>query len=460
MTERKVVARGLAAFSQPLDATGLAAFRIAFGCLMFSGVVRFWAYGWIDELYLAPSFHFKYWGFQWVRAWPGQGLYWHFAVMGTAALAIAAGAYTRLSAAVFFLTFTYAELIEKATYLNHYYLVSLMAGLLVAIPCSQVWSVDAYRRHHRSQPALQAIALHYWVLRIQVGCVYVFAGLAKINGDWLQRAEPLRTWLAVRQDLPLVGWLFAMPVTAFAMSYWGLVFDLSVVGWLLWRKTRAWAFGVLVVFHVSIWLLFPIGLFSWVMITVASLYLAPDWPRRFIAKLGWEGSLSVVAKPVSLRLQWPVLAGLYLLLQLAIPLRFLAYPPGVNWHEQGYRFSWRVMLTEKSGQLQYRVSTDGGQSYVVHPRAELTPFQFAMMRSQPDMIHEYALHLKQRFEDRTGQRVQVRADAWVSFNGRRSQRLIDAEVDLAGEPKGLAAKRWILPLEETPLSSAAGDSPS
>ena len=31
---------------------------------------------------------------------------------------------------------------------------------------------------------------------MQVGLVYGFAGLAKLRGDWLLRAQPLRTWLA------------------------------------------------------------------------------------------------------------------------------------------------------------------------------------------------------------------------------------------------------------------------
>lgn len=443
-----VLQRCSKSLSSPLDGAGLAAFRVAFGALMFLGVVRFWAYGWIEELYLAPDFHFTYWGFSWVKVWPGIGLYLHFLIMGAAALGICVGAYTRISAAVFFLTFSYAELIEKATYLNHYYLVTLMAGLLVAIPCSQVWSWDARCRRKASRALKPALQFHYLVLRSQVAVVYLFAGYAKLNSDWLLRAEPLRTWLSVRQDLPWVGTLFASPVTAYAMSYWGAAFDLTVVGWLLWTKSRPWAFALLVMFHISVWLLFPIGLFSWVMITVASLFLAPDWPRKLLSTMGPQVHCRAasMASATNLHWGWMTLAACHIALQVAIPFRFLAYPEGVNWHEQGYRFSWRVMLTEKSGQVQFRVSTSGGEHFVVHPRSELTGLQYAMMRTQPDMIHEYALRLQRRFEAQTGDEVEVRADVWVSFNGRRSQRLIDPEADLASSARGIMAKPWILPL--------------
>jgi len=50
--------------NRPIDAAGLAAFRIAFGALMLFAVARFVARGWVQELYLAPSFHFTYHSFE------------------------------------------------------------------------------------------------------------------------------------------------------------------------------------------------------------------------------------------------------------------------------------------------------------------------------------------------------------------------------------------------------------
>jgi len=38
-------------------AAPLAVFRIFFGLLMLISIVRFWAYGWIDSVYVQPKLH-------------------------------------------------------------------------------------------------------------------------------------------------------------------------------------------------------------------------------------------------------------------------------------------------------------------------------------------------------------------------------------------------------------------
>jgi hypothetical protein len=48
--------------------------------------------------------------------------------------------------------------------------------------------------------------------------------------------------------------------------------------------------------------------------------------------------------------------------------------------------------------------------------------------------------------------VQVRADSWVSFNGRPRQRMLDPTVDLAAHDRGIApfgfgASSFVLPLD-------------
>src|SRR5688572_18248101 len=106
---------------EPCDALGLAAFRFLFGTVMLIAVLRFAGLGWIRDLYATPNFHFTYWGFDWVKPWPLWGLYVHFALMAVSAGALALGFHARLSACAFLLLFTYAELLEKSAYLNHYY---------------------------------------------------------------------------------------------------------------------------------------------------------------------------------------------------------------------------------------------------------------------------------------------------------------------------------------------------
>ncbi len=432
--------------NRPCDGSGLGAFRLLFGALMCFSVLRFWAYGWIEDVYLRPSFHFTYFGFDWVEPWQGNGLYVHFALMALSAFSLCIGLFSRASAAIFFVTFTYAELIEKASYLNHYYLVSLLSLLLAVVPSGAAFSLDALLRSRRRQAHREVRVWVYTLLRIQTGLVYVFAGLAKLNPDWLLYAQPLATWLGLHGDVPLIGIWLREPAAAYVASYAGAAFDLSIPFLLCSRRARPYAYAVLVCFHVSVWLLFPIGVFSWVMIVTATLFFDPAWAARAARRLSApRATVATPSAPVT-RATLALVSG-YLLVQLCVPLRFLLYPGNVNWHEQGFRFAWRVMLVEKAGQVEFRVVCDeDDQRYVVRPRDALTGLQYKMMSTQPDMIQQYARHLAHLFTEQGHTRVRVYADAWVSMNGRARQRLIDPNVDLTTVPDSFAPKSWILPL--------------
>ena len=417
-----------------VDGAGLGAFRALFGALLFAAVVRFALKGWIDAFYVAPDFRFSYLGFGWVRPLPAPWIYVHFAALGACALALCVGWRARWAAAGVFVLFTWVELLDKSLYLNHYYLVSLLSFLLIWLPSDAAFSVSR-------RPARQVLAWSYTVLRGQMLLVYVFAGLAKLNADWLVRGEPLATWLSAHAHWPWVGPLLSAPMTPLAMSWAGAAFDLTIAFWLMVPRTRPWAYAVAVVFHVSVWLMFPIGVFSWVMLVSATVFFAPDWPRRWM-----NGAAGVPAAPrTSARTPRLVVAAIaiWLAVQLAVPLRFAMYPGRVNWTEEGFRFAWRVMLIEKTGVVEFRVVRPDGMVRV-HPNAELPPHQAKALRTQPDMILEYAHVLAERYTE-DGTRPQVFADAWVSWNGRMAAQLIDPAVDLAAQPRTLRAADWILP---------------
>ncbi len=120
------------------------------------------------------------------------------------------------------------------------------------------------------------------------------------------------------------------------------------------------------------------------------------------------------------------------------------------WTKEGMRFSWRVMLVEKTGLVDFQVRDPAtGHTWEVVPTDYLTSRQAKMMATRPDMILSLAHAIADRFTH-TGAEVEVRADAYVALNGRRSQRFIDPTVDLAAEKVGFAAKSWLLPFQNTP----------
>jgi hypothetical protein len=152
-----------------------------------------------------------------------------------------------------------------------------------------------------------------------------------------------------------------------------------------------------------------------------------------------------------------------LALQLLLPLRHWLYPGEMCWTEQGFRFSWNVMLMEKNGSVDFRVVEPAtGRVFHASPRDYFTPFQAAMMAPQPDMVLEAAQIVAADYRARGVERPAVYADAFAALNGRPMQRLIDPRVDLARETDGLSNKTWILPMTSTPPSLVAtlsGSSP-
>ncbi|HEX9619736.1 MAG TPA: HTTM domain-containing protein [Polyangiaceae bacterium] len=482
----KCAARCLDALVRPVDGAWLVAFRVLFGVAMSASLLRFIAYGWVERFFVQPRFHFKYWGFEWVRAAPPDVMHALFWVLAGLALCVAAGFLFRVAASLFVIGFAYLQLVDLTNYLNHYYLASLLGLLLAVSPAHRSCSVDALfrqrrQRERRAGPEGVAAAWLY-LFRFQVGVVYVFAGLAKLNADWLLHAQPLGIWLAARTDLPLLGPLFALPWAPHAMSWAGFLFDTSIVAWLLWSKTRAFAYVAVMAFHVVTRLLFPIGMFPVIMTLSALVFFSPAWPRRWTEWLvrrrasgarakreapssGGAGRggpaasgdvlparrVDVLAAPGTRRVAALALAGAYCLCQLALPLRFLFYSGNVRWDEQGMRFSWRVMVREKNGSVTFVVRNErSGRVFHVSPRHYLTPLQEREMAGQPDLILQLSHHIRDDFARRGLGPVEVRADALVSLNGRPIAPLIDPDADLARIRDGLGKASFVAPAPRRP----------
>lgn len=443
-----MLARIWANLSQPVDIAGLCALRFLFGCTLCFASLRFLAKGWVTQLLVEPDVHFAYADWLIVHPLPSLAMHGLFVAMAVFALGIALGAFYRVCCFGLLASFVYAELIEKALYLNHYYLVTLVSWLLLLLPAGSALSVDTWRAPQR---ALTSVPL--WVLgvlRLQVGVVYVFAGVAKLNHDWLVLAQPLRIWLSANTDVPWIGpWLatvWAARVAAFASA----AFDLGVVFALSWRRTRTVAFVVLLTFHtVTAWL-FPIGVFPWLMTGLASIYFAPDWPRRFMkARTPLRHSPARVwSAPVGCR----VLLLVHCLIQCVLPLRAIRDPISSGWTRRGFDFAWRVMLVEKAGTVLFLAQDRStGDVMKVDPATFLRPFQVSALAQDPDLIRQAARMVAKRYRSH-GRDVAVRADAFVSLNGRPSQRQVDPNVDLT-DP---TLQDWIAPLAPLPSVGVTG----
>jgi vitamin K-dependent gamma-carboxylase len=443
--------------ASPVDGASIAVFRFAFGLLIAWEVVRYFGSDWIARYYVEPRFHFTYYGFGWVHPWPAIGMYLHFALLGAVALLVAFGLWYRVAAVLLWLAFTYVFLLDEARYLNHFYAASLFAFLLAVVPAEKAFSVDAWRRKPSVPPTVPTWAL--WLLRAQVGVIYFFGGVAKLNPDWIH-GEPMRTWLIERSDVPLIDLIVRSRFELVLFSYGGLFFDLLVVPALLWRRTRPFAFAAAIVFHIMNSQLFAIGIFPWLMLAGTTLFFDASWPRRLMA---WVRKRPVrVPEPVNagraVGLPVRVFLTVYLALQLAIPLRHFLYPGDVSWTEEGHRFSWRMKLRDKSGSAQFLVTdrSNGGTTTVVAPESVLSDWQVPKMVMRPDMILQFA-HYLAREHGAPGRLIEVRVQSVVSLNGHESRPLVDPRVDLAAERRTLWPAAWVTRGRDVPDDMTAGN---
>ncbi len=437
-------------FSLKESPYSLAVYRIGFGVLVMFSIARFWFNGWIESLYLEPNFHFSYLGFSWVKP---LGIYTYliFFICFFSAFFVMLGYKYRISIIILFLSFTYIELMDKTTYLNHYYLVSSLSFLMIFLPCSSYLSLDSKNRKKIPKWTIDS-------LKLMLLIVYLYAGLAKVNSDWLFNAQPLKIWLKTKYTIPLIGdTLLQQDFTYYLFSWGGMLYDIFIPFLLLYRRTRFFAFIMVIIFHVLTRILFPaIGMFPVIMIFSCIIFFDSDVHNKilsFIKKIlrirEFESENPEYFSNIKMQRASLLIVSIFFLLQILFPLRSTLYPGELLWTEQGYRFSWRVMLIEKAGYTSFKVVDNlTGNSELVNNNLYLTKFQEKQMSFQPDMIIEYAHYLADVYSNRGFGDISVYADSYVTLNGRPSQKFINPDIDLTKQKRGFKNKDWILPLDD------------
>jgi hypothetical protein len=196
-------------------------------------------------------------------------------------------------------------------------------------------------------------------------------------------------------------------------------------------------------------------MFPYIMIASTLIFFSADFHKAILNKLSklWSGSLQEFDNGVKLKdglfdfkFKW---ISFLLLIQLLLPLRFLAYSGNVFWTEQGYRFSWRVMLMEKTGYANFKIVDGLSQKFFyVQNEDFLTSFQQKQMATQSDFIIEYGQYLGRHFESQGHENVEVYVESYASLNGRLSQSYFDGQQDIMKLENSIFGKNFILPLND------------
>ncbi len=360
----------VAGLFREISSAWLGVLRIGFGGVMLYEAL--WLLGWTPNSpfafgqspYAADAFSwtFRYPGFDWAVPLSQPMTSALLMTLALASVLVVCGLFYRAAMATIFVTFSYINLVDTTHYLNHFYLASVIAFLMIWLPADRGYTI----RLRRSPRELRGVPR--WTLllmRSQVFLVYFFAGLAKINADWLA-GEPLRRWLphpSTASGLePMLGAQTVQSLRAVIasesgvmfFSYAGLVFDLMIGFLLCWRRTRLIAFGLVLCFHGSNFFLFDIGAFPVFAVILTTVFFDPDWPRRLAGWFTARHAPPAVERqvssndPISFSQKWIVVALVgWLSLQLWLPLRHYCIPGNVSWTEEGHRFSWRMKLRDK-----------------------------------------------------------------------------------------------------------------
>ena len=170
---------------------------------------------------------------------------------------------------------------EQARYLNHFYLVIIVSFLMILIPAHRTFSIDAL-----IWPKIKSALIpmwSVWLFRVQFEIILLYAGIVKINPDWL-RLEPLGMWLSRNDHWAIIGPYFNQDWMV-AMGAYGVIL-LHVIGapLLLYKRTRLAVMILYCSFHLMNHFLFNIGIFPWLTFAATFVFFDPDWPKQLCQK--------------------------------------------------------------------------------------------------------------------------------------------------------------------------------
>ncbi len=363
----------------------LAVFRIGFGTILVWHLAKLlWPHPWGTKLafqYLEPAWLCPYIGFEWIRAWPEPFLSIHVWVTMLAAAGVAIGCCYRFCTSVFCAGYTYLFLLESADYNNHYYLICLVAFLLIWMPANHSWSFDVWWRNRKTEiRKSQDTKIPFWpifLLRSQLFVLYIFGAVAKLSADWLTGLPMFAPATMMHASLVNGGWLpsfIGVPQIALFLAWGGLIFDFLIGFMLLIPRTRLIGLVCMFFFHFSNNFLFSIGIFPVLAFTSSLIFFPADWPllaARWPRRPRWNWRTLLGMQPRQpckmsaqdeLRPLKPAVLFFvvgWLTVQVLFPLRHYMIHADANWTEEGQRFAWRMMLRMKApGHIVYYVQDD------------------------------------------------------------------------------------------------------
>ena len=409
------------------DNSPLIIFRIIFGLLI---TLECWGAiltGWVHRTLIEPKFTFSFINLEFLQPLPGYGMYFYFFLMGLLGVSIMLGYRYHLSIIGFTILWAGAYLMQKSSYNNHYYLLFLINTLMCLLPANKNLSLDVKLKHVEPKNTMPNWCR--FLIISQLFIVYTYAALAKFYPDWLNTTVA-KNLMAGRKHFFIIGEMLQQKWAHHIITYTGISFDLLIIPALLYKKTRKWAFIISVFFHLYNSFILHIGIFPYMALGFTVFFFEPELIRKlFYPKTQKEIKIDQTNFKPSL----PILAFLIIwtTLQTALPLRHHFIEGNVLWTEEGHRLSWRMMLRSKSGYNKfYIVDTTNNIRTRIKLKEYLTKKQIRSMGGKPDMIWQFAQHLKKEYLKK-GQNIEVYVTNWTRVNNSKRKQLINPLINLA-----------------------------
>jgi hypothetical protein len=425
-----------------IDNSGLIVFRIFFGLLCFLESAGAVVTGWVYRTFAQPDFTFTFIGFEWLQPLPENWMYAYYIIMGILGLLIMLGYKYRFSMLMFAILWTSTYLMQKSSYNNHYYLLSVLSFFMVFLPANTYASLDV-----KFNPSLKRFSMPSWckwIFVLQLLILYTYASIAKLYPDWLDTTV-IAVLMKGKANYPLIGELLQNSTVHYLIAYGGILFDGLIIPLLLFKPTRKYAFFASIFFHLFNSIVFQIGIFPYLSLAFSLFFFNPKTIRDLFLKnkpfYNSDETIIPKYKPVLISL-----FSIYFFVQIALPLRHHFFKDNVLWTEEGHRLSWRMMLRAKNGTIKYSVIDEATNNAIpIKLDDYLSKKQQRSASTKPDVIWQFAQRLKKEFA-KNGTSVKVYVTCYVSVNGKPSKQLIDPKVDLANEAWfHFKHHDWILP---------------
>ena len=411
-----------------IDNSALIIFRIFFGLLIFLESIGAIITGWVKRTLVDPEFTFSFIGFEWLQPLPGNGMYYYFALMGVFGIFVMIGFKYRISMLAFAILWTGVYFMQKASYNNHYYLLMLLSYLMILVPANRYASIDV-----KLNPSLASNTMynwHKWLVISLMIIAYTFGAINKVYADWLN-AIPLEVFMKSKAHYYIIGDILQERWLHYILAYLGILFDGLVVPLLLFKRTRKIAFYCAILFHLFNSIVFQVGIFPFLSLAFCLFFFEAETIKNIFLKRKklYVANEVIFPKNASI-IKWSF--TLFIIIQIALPLRHWTIPGDVLWTDEGHRLSWRMMLRTRSGVISYKlIDKKTGKREILDYRKLVSPKQANMLSSKPDVIWQFAQRLKKKYKTE-GKDIEVYAmSSKISINGKKLQPFINPKVDLA-----------------------------